>query len=671
MNSNRDRGHNRRLTRREFLQAGGAALLSAPLLAGERAALTLTNDLITISLAGDASACAVIDRQRSTVWQLDRATLACRRSTAEYRASANRDEGITQRIPLPLEPLRQTSVTREGETLVLRAALPEGPIEFVWSLAADHVAVTLRQCPAAVEFATLPGVFYPSTGPHEMLIPVYQGVLCRKSGQRWEQSTDPGGHTRWSMAMGAMLAERSALLVTQESETDWTGTRGEGERGPFFHFEQRRCAIAGWYPRSVRLYPLDRSITAVCRRYRARVQERGEFVSWTEKIARKPAVKNLFGALMAFIGYNRTTEIDYIASAKKLKAAGFAKMFFYPVRMANYTQNFKMGGDDPIWFSDDDIRRLKAIDGAFVSPWAWTAEVLDDGTEEARRILRHNHRGTPLPGWKMDNFQWNHVCPPYEIETMQRRFAGDLREMDWVHYDVSAMVPGSVCFNSTHALHGRRPLGRRECLAIIRRQLGPETNGNRVVSSEGFVDRYTGAYDIGTTKLQPQWGTYPFIPVPMTMLVFHDSCVHDWWEHHNYNAHPGAAEERRLRVGTVVAGRAEQKAAMDALYGSPPNVFPFGRQYGWTDRAKNLTYSYLVRVEDAEVQRAIRAALPVARLHARTGMADLQSFEFLTPDCRVQKTEFANGTSIVANLSDQDAEAGGLGVIQASTWREL
>ena len=83
------------------------------------------------------------------------------------------------------------------------------------------------------------------------------------------------------------------------------------------------------------------------------------------------------------------------------------------------------------------------------------------------------------------------------------------------------------------------------------------------------------------------------------------------------------------------------------------------------------TYSYLVHLEDAEVQRAIRAALPVSRLHKKIGMRELMAFDFITDDYAVQSTVFADGTRIIANISDQDKEVNGYGVIKANTWQEI
>ncbi len=243
--------------------------------------------------------------------------------------------------------------------------------------------------------------------------------------------------------------------------------------------------------------------------------------------------------------------------------------------------------------------------------------------------------------------------------------------MDWIHYDVNATRLGrSVCYAKDHDLHGHRPLCKTDDVEWTRRLLGPETNGNRIVSSEGFVDRYAVSYDIGTTKLWPAAGPGArFIPVPLTMLVLHDSTVHDWWEVDNYNELPGYRAEHRF--GRVGSGGAQRKAALDALYGSPPNVFPFGRQYGWTDLGSRRTFSYTIHLDDRAVQRALALALPVTRLHRRIGKLELRSFEFLSDDHALQATTFADGTRIVANLGDRSREHPSAGVVPPYTWKEI
>jgi hypothetical protein len=169
----------------------------------------------------------------------------------------------------------------------------------------------------------------------------------------------------------------------------------------------------------------------------------------------------------------------------------------------------------------------------------------------------------------------------------------------------------------------------------------------------------------------------------MTMLVFHDSCAHAWWEIHNYNALPGWSDASGAAfnsfnvsdlphgLGSVGAGAPQLKAAMDALAGSAPHVFPFGKQYGWRNFETRESYSFIVRLEDAAVQEALAAALPVARLHRKIGQLEMMEHELLSEDGSVQSTRFADGTRIVANLSGEARDGGAHGKLEGHSWREV
>jgi hypothetical protein len=133
----------------------------------------------------------------------------------------------------------------------------------------------------------------------------------------------------------------------------------------------------------------------------------------------------------------------------------------------------------------------------------------------------------------------------------------------------------------------------------------------------------------------------------MTMLVYHDSIIHSWWEVHSYNSkYFGGDSSPFYQYG---GGKYELMASMDALYGLPPDVFPFGAQYGWTGNGRE-TMLYRFRFEDAETQHALKIALPVAKNHAKVGMLEMTDFEFLTDNYNLQRTTFADGTSIYANF---------------------
>ncbi len=381
-------------------------------------------------------------------------------------------------------------------------------------------------------------------------------------------------------------------------------------------------------------------------------------------------LQHLFGALMTFIGYVQDDALDYVAHTRALRDFGFDSLFIYPVRFAHYTQHFTMaGGRPPIWLSDDTLASLKALGGVYPAPWTWVVEGIDDGSQAMRAIFRTGKDGVS-PGWTMDNQRWIHVCTPYQIEYIKKRLAGDMREMAWLHFDVNATFAGQECWSTAHVLHGGTPVTRRADLKAVSRLLSRETVGNRVVSSEGFNDAHTAAYDIGSTKALPVASADPRVMViPLTMLVYHDCCIQDWWELHNYNANPCWPRDGQTGPVRTGAGEPHLKAAVDALYGLPPNIFPFGNQYGWVNQACGETYLFTQRLEDPAVQEALAAALPVTKLHKAIGQLEMVNFELLSDDYYLQRTTFADGTQVLANLGAHDAELEGIGVIDGKSWQ--
>ncbi|MBN1809319.1 MAG: hypothetical protein JW909_09655 [Planctomycetes bacterium] len=631
--------------------------------------LYLRNSIIELAVAEDASAITIRDVARDCTWKLDPSTAGVRRYGSGDSAAPAHLMGI--RLPVAMERLAGGAASPQADGILVEYDRPEGSVRFLWSLGDDYVSLALQTHADDLEFVSMPGAFLVSDGNQEAALPAWQGVISRSAGDDYEATAEGGGHTCMSMSMAALLADTGGLLVTQESLTDWGCTHGRKDGRPYFFFEARRGEVTAWYRREVRIYPVAPDITSVCAKYRERMKERGEFRTWEEKLDEKPVLKYLFGALIAFLGYNKTDEIDYVESARRLKAYGFDSVMYYSTRMCHYSLDFKMGGDDPIWLTDEEITAMKAIPGTLLSPWVWIIEALDDGSAEHQRIFRRLRDGGTRLHWQIDDYKWYEVCTPYQIQYLKKRLASDMQQMDWLHFDVNAMRPGQPCFSMEHDLHGRKPMSREDSLKLTRELFSAATVGNRIVSSEGFVDRYAAWYDIGSSKIYPAWGDAPFVPVPMTMLVFHDCCVHNWWEVHNYNEHPGFSADDHQLLGYNSCGRPEKKAAMDALYGCPPTLFPFGKQYGWAKAGTKETYSYLVRLEDAEVRRAIKAALPVAKLHGKIGTCRLERFDFVTEDCAVQTTEFSDGTRIVANLSDAPADAGVYGKMDANTWKEV
>jgi hypothetical protein len=615
---------------------------------GSCGVLKLANEVVSLEVAESSGGVTLIDRLRNVSWQLEFAV-----------------EG-------------SVTACLDGSRIIIKHATRRGDVRYIWTLGEGHVQVSLETDVMGDEPLALPGAFSPPGGVREMAIPFYQGVLIRRQNKVWERTARHGGHSAFSMSMGILFADSAGLLLAHDSPVNWTARYGENVRGPFFHFLQKRCAVEGWSGGTVRIFPVANDLTAACKTYKRLMQSRGAFKTWEEKIAERPMVNDLFGALIAFVGYNKTADVDYADGARRLRAYGFEKVLYYPLRMCHYSLDFKMGGDDPIWLTDDEIAAVKAVEGARVGPWGWTFEALDD---PGRRAIFREDRNGPVANWRIDQHQWYQVCTPHQIDFIQQRFGTDMRAMDWIHYDVSACVPGSACL-AKHAAHDHRPMSPREDIAWTQRLLSKETNGNRIVCSEGFVDHNTPFYDIGSTKIMPTMNeNWSFVPIPMTMLVYHDSCAHTWWELHNYNALPGSAEGGIANsfgvgdvlegLGAVGSGAPQLKAVLDALSGSAPHVFPFGKQYAWRNFEKRETYSFIVKLEDAAVQEALAAALPVAQLHQRVGKLEMMNFTLLTADGAVQSTEFSDGTRVIGNLSKEPRDVPSVGRLNGYEWREL
>ncbi len=386
------------------------------------------------------------------------------------------------------------------------------------------------------------------------------------------------------------------------------------------------------YERKVRLYLTDPDIVAIAKQYRRKVIEQGRFITWEEKIAARPALERLFGALMCFIGYCEDS-VDYVSGAQKLKAYGFERALMYPARFNIYHHPILMGGVPAINLEARTVEAIKSL-GYDLAPWSWLNEALDVD-DVARSMYRRDKHGGTILHWAIDDQQWRLVCYTF-IESWQKAaLHGEIADQTWDHFDVLACV-------------------RAEDREWIRKAFLADQATGRMVSSENFNDAYSLEYDLGSVKAWPQYGPWPFWPVPLTMLVYHDSMIHSWWEIHNYN-NPwrGPWRGRTLMLDNCFeygGGRPKLMAAQDALMGCPPDVFPFGAQYGYSGHGKE-TFLYRYRFEDPEVQLALREALPVARLHRRIGKQEMVHFKILSENGNVQETAFADGTHVVANFS--------------------
>jgi hypothetical protein len=111
------------------------------------------------------------------------------------------------------------------------------------------------------------------------------------------------------------------------------------------------------------------------------------------------------------------------------------------------------------------------------------------------------------------------------------------------------------------------------------------------------------------------------------------------------------------------------QSAWDALLGTAPDIFPFGRQYNFVPFKVPEFYLYEMRLEQPAVQQAIRCAKPVMALHRRIGKLEMVGHTLHRPDGAVQETVFADGTRVLANFANVALEAPGVGLLPPKSWQ--
>src|SRR6185503_7834142 len=243
----------------------------------------------------------------------------------------------------------------------------------------------------------------------KLLLPIMQGMLWDGRGPELNAMRGDGHHSGFSMSFVGFLAERGGLLVTAENQDDCRWWFGKDSSNRIWATNLQIASLGSMrYERVMRLYVTDADIVAIAKQYRQKVIEQGRFKTWDEKVAERPALERIFGALMCYIGYCKD-DVDYVESCKKLKAYGFERALLYPGRFSMYYPDIHMGGVPAIDLSRDTIEAIKSL-GYDMAPWSWLNEALPASGEEVRAMYRRDADGQIIPNWKIDDQQWNLMC---------------------------------------------------------------------------------------------------------------------------------------------------------------------------------------------------------------------------------------------------------------------
>lgn len=620
--------------------------------------ISIRNEYCTLYCQENGESMALVDMKRGTRWIFDYESWGY-----ESKTSDGKGEKTNSFIPLRAEPHGDNRLR-----VFFKAA--QETIEMHFIMKPNYLEVQLPADPIReIEAVALPGTFIPAGEEVEFALPIMQGMLWKGRGEPFDWRLEEARHGGFSMPFVGYMSPSGGMLVTSETRDDLELHVGKSSEGKCWaHFLQTSSLGSMRYDRAARIYLTDSNIVSLAKTYRKKVKEQGKFKNWEDKIAERPALERLFGSLMCFIGYCQD-DLDYANECKKLKDYGFDRALVYPARFNTYNQDILMGGLPPIQLSKETTAKIKQL-GYDIAPWSWINEALDDGSEYVKQIYRKNQEGKRLAHWAIDEQRWYLCCTSFMESYQQRANQGQFSDMTWDHFDVITCATNGECHALDHPAHKGRPLSKTEDREFIKKLLVAGQNKNRAVSSESFNDAYAMEYDLGSVKAFPMFNQWPFWPIPLTMLVYHDSMIHSWWEMHSYN-NPHFGRLNANNMYEYGGGRTKIQSAMDALMGCPPDVFPFGSQYMWTGK-DHETIAYRYRFEDPSVQLALKEALPVARLHKRIGKQEMIHFKILTEDGNVQETTFADGTTIIANFSSAiRSDITGYDPLPAESWREV
>jgi hypothetical protein len=396
------------------------------------------------------------------------------------------------------------------------------------------------------------------------------------------------------------------------------------------------------YNRRLRLSFLPRcDYNDLCKHYRSYAKTTGLLTTLSEKTARAPGLEKLLGSAVIHAGIKSNTKPDsryYNAEdpeknhsltpfsvragqIKAAKAAGLQKAYLhldgwgqpgYDNQHPDYLPPCKEAGgweglvslsqtcrENGYLFGLHDQYRDYYTDAETYDPQM--AVLLADGT-------RHEH--AIWAGGRQ-----NYLCPSLQPGYVRRNFEELLRHgvlLDASYLDVFTCNEPDEC---AHPLHR---VTRRECLDYRRMCFDYLLSRGILPSSEEAADWAMGAL------VFCHWAPYPpadaGIPVPLFNLVYHDCIIIPW-----------------------MLGKGQ--------WGTPPG------QPGLLHALLNGGIGYFnPECGEQELEQHLEQVKTAGALHEKIGMAEMLRHEFLSGDKLVQKTTFADGTTVVVDFARETYE---------------
>lgn len=464
----------------------------------------------------------------------------------------------------------------------------------------------------------------------------------------------------WSMSWWGFEKGSHAMMIIVETPDDASYKFSHPAGGPTVIGPRWRATLGRFgYPRTARMIFLGSgNYVTMAKRYRKYVMDTGQFVSLKDKIAHDPKVADLIGTphirLHTFTNYRpggyrydkahpernvHVVTFDQRAEQlRELKARGVDRLYVClaggPYRGYDRQHPDELppapeaGGWDGLKRFSDAMRELNYV-------WTLHDQYRDYYTDspswQPQFAVHEESAATPpmmFPGTRFGQFKegpipmmdhWDggamgYLSPRMELGHLEKNWRLILAHgarPTGAYLDVFGYVPPDEDFNPEHpATRADSMRARALCMRWVRNNVG-------LVGTEAASDWVIPYADFGSAN--PGQGLA--IPVPLYQLVYHDAIV--------IPQDSGSAKARMVAM----------------LYGGAPSLPGAGD------------------VSDETLAQIRR----MAELHARVGMLEMTSHEFLDANYRKERTTFADGTTVTADFDagtvevkpDLDVEAPG------------